>query len=341
MSIVAAVNSFDHISSYCVAATNAARAILTDCDRSCHDVSEDGRFATGGRAITGGHHVGCRPRPPRGSLGRGRRGGPRRARTAALPLEPARRRQAHHQLRRRQHLGQGDGERPADGPRGGGALGQGFRGRRRHDEARRLRHALHGQAGTAPRRLSRPRARGRDGGASAPLHLRAEYPRRLDRHAAPRLPAVSPRRPHASRRRDRRGGDAQQPGDHKGYLRRRDRLAAVAPPGFRARPDAVALRGREPEGQGRRAGKPRALHLGRRRAVLLRHDAAHHQQGHRLVRRAGRGRGALRRCRGREPAGRHAARRRGAADAGDPRPHRHGGAQGRPFRRRRRRAASS
>jgi rhamnose utilization protein RhaD (predicted bifunctional aldolase and dehydrogenase) len=33
-----------------------------------------------------------------------------------LPLQPARRRQARHQLRRRQHLGQGDAPRPAHTP---------------------------------------------------------------------------------------------------------------------------------------------------------------------------------------------------------------------------------
>ena len=43
----------------------------------------------------------------------GEGGGDERARAAALPLEPARLGQAHHQLRRRQHLGQGDGEGPA------------------------------------------------------------------------------------------------------------------------------------------------------------------------------------------------------------------------------------
>ena len=54
--------------------------------------------------------------------------------------------------------------------------------------------------------LPRRRARGRDGGLPAALHLQPECPRRLDRHAAARLRADEARRPHASRRdhRDRR-----------------------------------------------------------------------------------------------------------------------------------------
>ena len=38
--------------------------------------------------------------------------------------------------------------------------------------------------------LSRAGARGRDGRLPAPLHLRPQSARRLDRHAAPRLPAL-------------------------------------------------------------------------------------------------------------------------------------------------------
>ena len=119
-----------------------------------------------------------------------RRRGHERAGAAALPLEPARRRQADHQLRRRQHLGQGDGDGPADRRDGRGALGQGLGRRRRHDQARRLRHALHGEARGAEGPLPRRRARGRDGGLPAPLHLQPQPARRLDRHAAARLRAA-------------------------------------------------------------------------------------------------------------------------------------------------------
>ncbi len=49
-------------------------------------------------------------------------------------------------------------------------------------------------------------------------------------------------------------------------LRRRDRLAAVEAPRLRARPLAGEILPREPGRQGRRAGEPRPLHLGRRRA---------------------------------------------------------------------------
>ena len=93
--------------------------------------------------------------------------------------------------------------RPADRRAGRGALGQGLGRRRRHDQARRLRHALHGQARGAEGPLPRRRARGRDGGLPAPLHLRPQPARRLDRHAAARLRAARACRPHA-RRRDHR-----------------------------------------------------------------------------------------------------------------------------------------
>ena len=130
-------------------------------------------------------------------------GGDERAGAPALPLQPARLRQAHHQLRRRQHLGQGHGDRSADRRGGRGALGQGLGRRPRLDEARRLRDALHGQAQRAEGPLSRRRARGRDGRLPAARHLQPQSARRLDRHAAARLPALPACRPHASRRGDR------------------------------------------------------------------------------------------------------------------------------------------
>ena len=58
-------------------------------------------------------------------------------------------------------------------------------------------------------------------------------------------------------------------------------------PGLRARPLARRNSAAENPGrQGRRARKPRPVHLGRRRQGLLRDDARHHQPGDRLVRRA-------------------------------------------------------
>ena len=72
-----------------------------------------------------------------------------------------------------------------------------------HDQARRLRHALHVEARGAEGALPRAGARGRDGGLPAALHLQPQRARRLDRHAAARLRAAQARRPHA-RRRDHR-----------------------------------------------------------------------------------------------------------------------------------------
>ena len=116
---------------------------------------------------------------------------------------------------------------------------KGSGGDSRHDQARRLRHALHGQAARAEGPLSRRRARGRDGGLPAPLHLQPQPARRLDRHAAACLscrtamsttciPTRSSRSPPSK---NSQGADA-------GDLRRRDRLAAVEAAGLRARPVA-------------------------------------------------------------------------------------------------------
>ena len=65
-------------------------------------------------------------------------------------------------------------------------------------------------------RLSRPRARGRDGRAVRPLHLQPQPARDLDRHAAARLRAARACRPCSCRRghrdcgeRERRGADAR------------------------------------------------------------------------------------------------------------------------------------
>ena len=139
-----------------------------------------------------------------------------------------------------------------------------------------------------------PRARGRDGRLPAALHLQPQSARRLDRHAAARLRAAtrmsttciptrsSPSPPRANRR-------ALTQRD----LRRRDRLAALA--AARASSSASELervRQRATRSQGRGARQPRPLHLGRRRQGLLRDDARHHQQGHRLARRQTRGQAA-------------------------------------------------
>ena len=141
--------------------------------------------------------------PDREPLGRCPRRRPLRAGAAPLSLEPSRRRQAHHQLRRRQHLAKLTETDPLTRRDGRGAVGEGLGRRSRLDQARRLRDALHGQAQRDEGPLSRRRARGRDGGAAAARDLQPQSARRLDRHAAARLPALPARRPRAPRRGDR------------------------------------------------------------------------------------------------------------------------------------------
>ena len=97
---------------------------------------------------------------------RSRAAGDAAARTAPLPVESARRRSAHHELRRRQYElevhAAGSADRRA-GPRAGG---EGQRRRSAIDRHVRLRHAVSGQARTADRALPRRSARRRDGRAS-------------------------------------------------------------------------------------------------------------------------------------------------------------------------------
>ena len=128
--------------------------------------------------------------------------------------------------------------RPADRRAGRGAVGQGLGRRPRLDEARRLRHALSGQARRPEAALSRPRARRRDGRLSAhctfdlnpraasidtPLH--GFVPHRACRPCPSRCG-------HRDRRRvERRGADARG-------LRRRARLSALATAGLRPGPQA-------------------------------------------------------------------------------------------------------
>ena len=75
---------------------------------------------------------------------------------ARLPLQPPRLRPAHHQHRRRQHLGQAAEKRSAHRRSGRGALGQRLRRRPAHLHAGELLVALHGQA-ARPAAASTPR----------------------------------------------------------------------------------------------------------------------------------------------------------------------------------------
>ncbi len=267
-------------------------------------------------------------------LGRKACGDPYPAGTAALSLEPPGLGPAHHQFRRRQHLGEARRRRSADRRRHRGAVGEGLWRRPRLDEARRVCDALRGEAAGAEEALSRLGPGGRDGRPPAPLHLRPQPARRLHRHAAARISSLPARRPHASRCGHRHRGDDEVAGADCGNLRRQHRLAAVAAAGLRAGTDARKIRAGKPEGDRRRAGEPRAVHVGAGRADLLRNDHRHDQQGDRLARRQDRHEGGVRRQGGRAGGPGQAPRRGGASDAGDPRRDRQGREEGRPFRRR-------
>ncbi len=155
-----------------------------------------------------------------------------------------------------------DRGRSADRSAGQGAVGQGIGRRHRLDEARRLLDPLSRQAPRPEVRLSRPRARGRDGGAVQPLHLQSQPARDLDRYAAARLRAACACRPCARRRGDRDRRQRKRRGADAGGVRRRTRLPALAAAGLRSRPQARRHGGGEPEAEGRRARRPWPLHLG-------------------------------------------------------------------------------
>ena len=170
-----------------------------------------------------------------------RAAGARRARAAALPLEPARRRQARSPITAAATPRPRSTETRSAHRRGvevlwvkgsGGDLGS-----MKLDGFATL---YHGQARGAEGPLPRRRARGRDGRLSAALHLQPQSARGLDRHAAARLSALSRmsttciRTPssRSPRRRTRRELTQRD-------LRRRDRLAALAAARLRARPAAA------------------------------------------------------------------------------------------------------
>ena len=198
-----------------------------------------------------------RPRElPSRPLGRAGIGAVRRrpARAAPLSLEPARRRPAHHQLRRRQHEREVRDPRPRHRRAGPRAGGQGQRRRPRHDDERRVRAPGPGAAAAAARHLQGRGARRRDGGALPALQRRQPRRGAVDRHAAPRLPAVRPRRSPAPRLGHRAGGERQRPGEARRVqppVRPEAHLGALAAAGVRAGDDAADARStRSPDADG-------------------------------------------------------------------------------------------
>ena len=169
--------------------------------------------------------------------------------------------------------------------------------------------------------LSRRRARGRDGGLPAALHLQPEPARRLasTRRCTPMCRSAHVDHVHPDAIIAIAASENSKELTQRD-LRRRDRLAALEAAGLRAGPVAGEVLPREPRGRGRRARKPRPVHLGRRRRrtattpTLEIINRAIAWLDERTARRAG-----LRRRDARQPAAGRAARGRGAADAGDPR----------------------
>ena len=180
----------------------------------------------------------------------------------ALPLQSARRRPAHHQFRRRQHLGQARGDRSADRRADPSPLGQGLRRRHRLDEARRLLDALSSTSSSASDRSIaglRTRTRWSRSTIIAPsTSMRARL------RSTPRCMVLFPRacRPRSRRRGDRDRGERKRRSAHARDLWRRARLPAVAAAGLRPRAQARRDGGSQSEHERRRARRPRAVHLG-------------------------------------------------------------------------------
>ena len=203
-------------------------------------------------------------------------------------------------------------------------MGQGLGRRPRLDEARRLRHALPGQArrpegALSRRRRTRTRWSGylphctfnlnpRAASIDTPLHAFLPYTHVDHMHPDAVIAIAASKNSRALT---------------QGDLRRRDRLAAVAAAGLRARPDGWRSSPREPEGRAAWCSKATASSPGATtREGLLRDDDRHHQPARstgstsETARQAG-----LRRRGASAAAGRRAPRAIAArADAGDPRP---------------------
>ena len=237
--------------------------------------------------------------------------------------QPAGRRPAQHQLRRRQHLGQGH-RRPTRSPAqpvellwvkgSGGDLGTLTRGR--------AGRAAAGPAARARRRLPGRRARGRDGRRVRLLPARPGRCGAVDRHRHARPGRRPARRPPAPGLRHRAGDRGRRRGADPGVLRRpRSCGCRGGGPGFQLGLDIAAVKAANPQAIGVHPRRPRHHRLGRHQrgvrgatrwrssstaeAFLAEHGRAEpFGAGRRRVRAAARGR---------------AARPRGRAGSGDPR----------------------
>ena len=159
-------------------------------------------------------------------------------------VQPARRRPQEHQLRGRQHLGQGHRDRPGHRRARRAALGQGLRRRPRHPHRDRPGRAAPRPDARARRRLPRRRARGRDGRGVRLLPARQGRRGAVDRHRDARPRRRRARRPPAPRLRHRDRDRRRRRGADQGDLRRQGRVGAVAPAGFQLGLDIAAIKAR-------------------------------------------------------------------------------------------------
>ena len=203
-------------------------------------------------------------------------------------LEPPRQRSPQHQLRRREHVGEGLGGRPGDRGRRRAALGQGLRRRPRHADPGRARRPAPRPGARPRRRVPRRRARGRDGRRVRLLPARQGRRGAVDRHgdACPRR--CRPRRPPPPRLRHRPGDGRRRRGVDEGVLRRSRRLGAVAAPGLPARSRHRRHQGAQPGGDRRRPRRSRHHGVGQLERGVRGALAGDHPHGGRVPDRTGR-----------------------------------------------------
>ena len=250
------------------------------------------------------------------------------------PVQPSRRRPQEHQLRRRQHLGQGHRDRPGHRRARGAALGEGVRRRPRHPHRARPGRAPPGPDALAGRRLPGRGPRGRDGRGVRLLPVRQGRRRAVDRHRDARPRRRRARRPPAPRLRHRDRDRRRRRGADQGDLRRAGRLGAVAPTRLPARPRHRRDQGPEPAGRRLHPRRPRHHRVGRDQRGVGAELALDHRHRRGVHRRAQQGRAVRpgpRRVR--RAAGGRASRQGRRPRADHPRHRQPGPADGRPLHR--------
>ncbi len=220
----------------------------------------------------------------------GRRGDAiERAATGAptIPLEPARRRSSHHELRRWQHQLEIHAAGSADGCAGAGDGGEGQWRRLAIDPRRRVCRVVSRQTRGVDPTLSRRSARRRDGGVVPAVRVWRPARRCLDRYAPPCVSAVRSRRPSASGLGDRAGRQRQRRQASRRVqcdVRTAVDLGAMAATWLRAGADVAAGGGQPSRVRRHRAGRARSVHLGRHPARVLRQQHQDHRSDGRIHR---------------------------------------------------------